>query len=727
MKKLLRVLTVLLLALVVLAGVFNERLSRLYSMITLYDADKIVENFSNTDKSFLTVSIPAGNAPALDTLAGEFALPDSFKFAEQTLSTNAFIEETDTTALVVMHSGEVVFENYLRGTDKQDKRISFSTAKSFLSVLVGIAIDEGSIPSVDVAVTDYVPSLKGTSYDDATLEDVLEMSSGVAFNENYRQFDSDINRMSRLLALGGSMDEFAGSLAKQRAAGEAMQYVSIDTHVVGMVLRSATGVEVADYFYDKLWRYIGGEQGAYYGTDSTGQPVVLGGLNMRTRDYARLGQLVLNDGRWGDQQVVSEQWIKDSTTTKKSRLQPTDNEYGYAYQWWIPPHVNDEVLAVGIYGQYIYINKALDIVIAKNSADIEFMDNGYISKHQSLAFFRAVARKLYLESTLESYSNALIEKNKQAMPNLELIVSLDDGSERYEYGNGELTSLYEIGSTSKWFTAITVLDVLDSKVDATIDDWLTGSSYQGLCVYRETDCFKQLTVLNLLNHTSSIADYLDVHGSDEAALKLFSDTTYHYTHQELYKIAKEHADTSSQPNQQWAYTNTGYLLLADIIEKASGVDWRQAVKRSVLEPAELADTYFGEMLTEQQIARRPQGYYQGMKTQIPYSAASSAGEMLATSDDLHAFMKWWANSEFANIQTNTGLVTMMPGVADYGLGVIKHDSLVGHAGQTFGFQAYAGRDINTGLQIVILANDAKFSAMGEAFSIYADVKKLPYQ
>ena len=247
--------------------------------------------------------------------------------------------------------------------------------------------------------TDYAPSLKGSGYDGVTIKNVLQMSSGVQFNEDYKDFFSDINRMGRLLALGGSFDEFAASLKTERAQGQYLHYVSVDTHVVGMVLRGATGESIADYFKKHLWYKIQPEADTFYLTDELGEPMVLGGLNMRAVDYLKFGKLYRDNGVWNGEQVIPEAWIIESTTPDAPHLMPgkrdtADLDLGYGYQWWLPIEADQEFLALGIYDQYIYVNKKANVVIVKNSANINFTDNNLESANISVEFFRAIVESL---------------------------------------------------------------------------------------------------------------------------------------------------------------------------------------------------------------------------------------------------------------------------------------------------------------------------------------------
>lgn len=326
-------------------------------------------------------------------------LPAVYEYKGEKRNTVDLLKLTSTTALLVLQGDHITFEKYYLGTAENDRRISWSVAKSFLSAIFGIAVDEGHIPDLNVPVTKYVPELKETGYEGATIKNVLQMSSGVRFNEDYGDFNSDINRMGRILALGGSFDDFAKTLENERMPGTFLHYVSIDTHVVGMVLRGATGRKISEYFYEKLWSKIGAETDIYYVTDSLGEPMVLGGLNMRTRDYARFGRLFLNNGKWNGKQVIPLEWVRASVTPDQPYLKPgkregSDGTLGYGYQWWIPENADQEFMALGIYDQFIYINQKAGVVIVKNSANLDFMENDWEHTTETIELFRAVVNSL---------------------------------------------------------------------------------------------------------------------------------------------------------------------------------------------------------------------------------------------------------------------------------------------------------------------------------------------
>ncbi|UZE95471.1 serine hydrolase domain-containing protein [Alkalimarinus alittae] len=371
---------------------------KVYHTLTLFNEDVIVDNFSNMSSIFETVEIEK-TAPLHTFGHAPQPLPTQYPYKGENRDAKTFLNNTNTTALLVLKNNDITFENYYLGTTENDQRISWSTAKSFLSAIFGVAVAEGHITNLQDPVTQYVPELKGTGYDGVSIKNVLQMSSGVRFDEDYGRFNSDINRFGRTMALGGSLDEFAASLEKEREQGVYLHYVSIDTHVLGMVLRSATGREIADYFNDKLWSKIGTEASAQYIIDSQNQPMVLGGLNLRTRDYARFGKLYLDNGQWNGKQIIPANWVTESTTPDAPHLIPgkrdsSEMDLGYGYQWWIPENADQEFMALGIYGQYIYVNQKLGVVIVKNSANINFMDNNFESTTETVEFFRAIAASL---------------------------------------------------------------------------------------------------------------------------------------------------------------------------------------------------------------------------------------------------------------------------------------------------------------------------------------------
>lgn len=361
----------------------REEITRLMAVNTLFDEGKIISNFSNMDAAFLTTPVQRGdNAVSPLPYGATATLPPEV---------DTWIAERTVTGLVVLKNAEIVFEGYYQGTKAEDKRIGWSIAKSFLSALVGVLVEEGAITSLDDPVTRYAPELIGSAYDGASLRNVLQMSSGVLFDEDYLDPNSDINRMGRILALGGKMDDFAAGLTETFAApGETWKYVSIDTHVVSMVVRGATGRPIAELLSEKIIAPLGLEAAPYYLTDGVGTAFVLGGLNMTVRDFARMGQMFVQGGTWQGRQVVPADWVTESSAASAPIK---EGEIGYGYQWYVPKNAAPgEFMARGIYGQHIYINTQHNVVIANTAADRTFRKSGV--HDQNVALFRLIVDQL---------------------------------------------------------------------------------------------------------------------------------------------------------------------------------------------------------------------------------------------------------------------------------------------------------------------------------------------
>ncbi len=387
-KKALIIFTILLTMLVTLNW---DKVSRLHSVITLFDKEVIVNNFSHMDKSFWTKKITKSQTLYQFDYQAK-ALPTEFTYQGKVNLVDDFLKRRATTALLVLKNDKVTFENYYLGTKAADKRISWSMAKSFVSILFGMEVDAGKI-DIEKTVGFYLPQMQGSGYEKVKVKHVLQMSSGVKWDENYQDFNSDINKMGRLLALGGSLDEMTTQLLSDSPAGQKFHYVSMDTHVIAMILRKVSEKSLVELVQTKLWNKIGTEGDAAWITDSKDAAFALGGLNANTRDYARFGRLLLNNGRWQNEQLVSQAWIQKASTAGAEYLKSGDNTLGYGFQIWLPPLAQPgEFFCVGVYGQYIYVNQQQGVVIVKNSADKTFMD-GY-SKQETIAFFRAVVDSL---------------------------------------------------------------------------------------------------------------------------------------------------------------------------------------------------------------------------------------------------------------------------------------------------------------------------------------------
>jgi CubicO group peptidase (beta-lactamase class C family) len=383
----------------IIALLFNfDRIQRLYRVINLFNQDVIVENFRTMDDKFYSRTIQRG--PDVFTFKKNIhKLPDEYTFKGKNKSVSSFIDHTGTTGLIVVKDDTILFEKYYRGNTEASKAISWSVAKSFVSALFGIAVSEGYIKDINQPVTDYLPLLKSSGYNGVSIKNVLQMSSGVRFNEDYGDFKSDINRMGMYFALNMPLADFVASLKAERKQGIFNHYISMDTQVLGMIIREATGKNLSEYAQEKLWKPLGMESDAYWLIDDSGMEAAFGGLNVTLRDYARFGRLYLKQGNWNGKQIIPAVWCKASVTPDAHHLMPgkrPDSSWvlGYGYQWWIPENPDGDYLAIGIYGQAIYVYPRYNIVIAKTSAYADYNKDGEDMEIESIEMFRAIARDL---------------------------------------------------------------------------------------------------------------------------------------------------------------------------------------------------------------------------------------------------------------------------------------------------------------------------------------------
>lgn len=377
-------------------------LMSLREYVQIFAPDKIDENFRSLYEKERSVQVPkSGPVYALNENLSAGVLPETYDFEGESRNVRELLERSQTTGLAILHDGVLIHEQYSRGNTRESLAIQMSVSKGMASFLIGVALEDGAINSVDDLVTKYVPDLIGTAYDGVTLKQVLEMSSGVRWSEDYGRLDSDLVQSVVAMRLG-SLDEFTASVPRENEPGTYNRYASIDTHVLGMVLRGATGKPYRDYFEEKLWSRLGAEDDAYLLVDTKDEPLVFGGVNIRLRDMVRFGELYLNGGRnFLGEQLVSENWVRTSTTPDAPRLQPmvdnpeSDSAFGYKYQWWIPLYPDgDDYSAIGIYGQFIYINPARKIVIAKTSAYTNYTVDGGMMNHETLVALQAMARHI---------------------------------------------------------------------------------------------------------------------------------------------------------------------------------------------------------------------------------------------------------------------------------------------------------------------------------------------
>lgn len=257
--------------------------------------------------------------------------------------------------LIVLQGDEILLERYGAGNTPETRWITFSVTKSVTSLLIGAAIHDGFIGSVDELVTDYIPRLKGSAYDGVRLRDILHMASGVAWNEDYADPESDVAQAGA--ANGIELTQYLNKLPREAQPGTRFNYNTGETNLVGELLRAAIGNNASRYLQNKIWQPFGMEHDAYWLLSSAGG-VETGGccINATLRDYARIGRFVLADGVLpSGERVVPTNWIRDSAT-------PSRGSENYGYLWWL--YDEGAFSARGIFQQRIFIDPARDAVIA---------------------------------------------------------------------------------------------------------------------------------------------------------------------------------------------------------------------------------------------------------------------------------------------------------------------------------------------------------------------------
>jgi len=398
-------LTFLFVAMAGLGIVYQKRIERVMVVNSMFSGAEQYHNFNRINELTHFSTMSASKTPYRFPEGRAVTLPADFTFEGVTLPTEQFLSDTDTSALLILKNGELVYENYWLTGGPDVRWMSWSLAKSYVSALIGIAVEEGHIRSIEDAVTDYVPMLKGTGYDGVRIKDVLQMSSGARWVEDYSDMDSDIMRWAVIFALGGSTDKFLTTLTRETEPGTFNRYSSADTQVLGLLLIKATGRTLTDYMQEKLWHPLGSEYDADWVHDSEGREIAAWGLNVTARDFAKLGELYRRKGRWGDRQLVPADWVDASVTPDAPHLMPGDNPQsnrvlGYGYQWWLPAGQSDYT-AIGVYNQFIYVNPDNGVVIVKLSANSDYgmthTEKAY-RELESIEFFRQVTASISREA-----------------------------------------------------------------------------------------------------------------------------------------------------------------------------------------------------------------------------------------------------------------------------------------------------------------------------------------
>lgn len=312
---------------------------------------------------------------------------------------DGFLADQNSAAVVVLHKGLIRLERYGLHQTPTSRWTSFSVAKSITSTLIGVAIAEGDITSLDDKVSDYISGLKGSAYDDVNIEQLLTMTSGVAWNEDYQDPTSDVAKFNQVEIVDGepAIVTYLKVLTRAHAPGAVFNYSTGETNLVGILLEAATGTPLPEYLSQKIWKPFGMQQDASWVISKTGEAISGCCIQAVGRDFARFGQFVLEQGLIEGKATLPSDWL--SSATRRQQDAPTRPRLDYGYQWWTMD--NGAFLANGIFGQGIFIDPKRELVIATNSSwtDAKGFEAG--QKESRFDFYDAIRNAIDVEEQKE--------------------------------------------------------------------------------------------------------------------------------------------------------------------------------------------------------------------------------------------------------------------------------------------------------------------------------------
>ena len=328
-----------------------------------------------------------------------------------------------------------------------------------------------------------------------------------------------------------------------------------------------------------------------------------------------------------------------------------------------------------------------------------------------------------IKNTLDGYS-------KQT-DNTALLIYKSENDVVFKYATGladkenkttaKTDDLFEIGSASKMFTAISILQLIEKgklSLETPISEFYKKGNILKLGIKDGKNHFNEVTVGMLLNHTSGFIDYLNVYEDDEKAMEILAVKGKIYSFDELINLAVQHGDSNFTPGEKFKYCNTGYIILGDIISKVSKEDWKDYIQKNIFDKADMKNTFFGSRISKANEKRKMRGYFNHKPTFMPPTLAGSAGEVVSNLDDLAKFLKAWQGGKLLSqktteLQRTEGFHQMYDSfdALTYGYGIMNLNNFYGHGGQTFGFQTYVTYNPKSNKLYVVASNDASVGAM----------------
>jgi len=341
----------------------------------------------NRENWFFDETVRVGSFSNLDTILPHNILtksptPTEFKrsssepwvrysFEGKSYGIDDYLQHQRTTGLLVIKDREILVERYQYDRKPTDRFVSHSMAKSLVSLAVGFALSDGKIRSLDDTVATYVPELKGYAYGETRIRNVLRMASGVRFTENYDGID-DLGRFYQILISNGSIPALKAFNEREAAEGERFHYASIETQLLAVAVRSATGKNLSAYLTEKLWWPMGAEAEATWSNTPDGLEQAFGNFSATLRDWGRLGALLANDGSLNGRQILPKEYLVEATDWHRHPKAFTPKEatpwFGYGYQFWTFPGERRRFALLGVYGQAILVDPDQKLVLVHTAA-----------------------------------------------------------------------------------------------------------------------------------------------------------------------------------------------------------------------------------------------------------------------------------------------------------------------------------------------------------------------
>lgn len=321
----------------------------------------------------------------------------TYQFNGETKTLDNLYTDLPTSGLIIIHDGQIIHESYGRGADAGTRFTTYSVVKSITSTLIGVAVKEGLIASVDDQLTKYLPDLAGTAYDGVTIKQALQMSSGVRYDPELWEgkMDDTVKLITDSVVTGKrSAYDIAKTHKREHEPGTKFNYNTAESQILLELIRAVTGMDAADYLQEKIWKPLGMDHDAAWILDAPGPDgAEIGGafFNAALRDWARFGLFIEQGGVWDGQQILPANWVDRATVSDEPHIMPgqvhPNKTRGYAWHWWT--YDDGTFTASGANGQSIYIDRANDIVVARSSV----WEAGYVKAYadETFAMYKALA------------------------------------------------------------------------------------------------------------------------------------------------------------------------------------------------------------------------------------------------------------------------------------------------------------------------------------------------